>query len=80
MIKHGGQDIGGILDKPAENPGPPAWTIYIDVKHVDGAVPRAKELGGQVLAGPMDVPDGRIVHIMDPQGAVCALHSAVPSG
>ena len=80
IIKHGGQDIGGIFNKPAEMPGPSAWTVYFSVNDVDGAAPRAKELGGQVLAGPMDVPDGRIAHIMDPQGAVFALHSGGTSG
>ncbi len=42
-------------------------------------VARVKELGGQVLNGPMDVPGGdKIAQCMDPQGAVFALHSAAP--
>jgi uncharacterized protein len=32
-----------------------------------------RELGGDVLAGPFDVPGGRISVVRDPQGAAFAL-------
>jgi predicted enzyme related to lactoylglutathione lyase len=69
--------IGGIMNKPAEMAGvPPNWQIYFRVPDVDAAVDRIKAGGGQILNGPMDVPDGdRIVNAMDPQGAAFGLHS-----
>ena len=72
-----GAPLGGMFNKTAEMPGPPMWLYYIKVDSVDEAVERVKELGGQVLNGPMEVPGGdRIAQCMDPQGAVFALHSS----
>jgi predicted enzyme related to lactoylglutathione lyase len=69
--------LGGMFNKPAEMPGPPAWLYYITVNNVDEAVEKVTELGGQVLNGPMEVPDGdRVAQCMDPQGAMFALHSS----
>ena len=68
--------MGGIFKKPAGQPGPPAWLHYIHVDNVDEKVGQVKELGGQVLNGPMDVPGGdRVAQCMDPQGAAFAIHS-----
>ena len=68
--------LGGMFNKSADVPGPPAWLLYIRVEDVDQAAERIKELGGKVLNGPMEVPDGaRIAQCMDPQGAVFAIHS-----
>jgi predicted enzyme related to lactoylglutathione lyase len=41
---------------------------------VDKAVERAKELGGQVLVAPTDIPKfGRAAVLKDPEGAVCGV-------
>jgi len=73
----GGVPLGGMFKKPAEMPGPPAWLYYIKVDDVTQAVEMVKELGGQVLNGPMEVPGGDLIaQCIDPQGAVFALHSA----
>jgi len=37
------------------------------------AVARLRELGGEMLAGLLDLPAGRICVVHDPQGAVFAL-------
>lgn len=72
----GDQMLGGMWTKPADMPMPPNWLYYIRVPNVDQAAERVKELGGQVLNGPMDVPGGdRIAQCMDPQGAAFAVHS-----
>lgn len=69
--------MGGMFNKPAEMPAPPHWLLYIKVDDVHRAVEKAKELGGQVLNGPTEVPGGDwIAQCMDPQGAAFALHSA----
>ena len=52
---------------------PPHWLPYFTVPSCDGAVARVQELGGEALAGPFDVPQGRIAVVRDPQGAVFGL-------
>ena len=76
-----GRSIGGISNKPADQPGPPAsWLYYVTVPDVHAKVEQVKQLGGQVLNGPMEVPGGDFVaQCMDPQGAAFAIHSLRPS-
>jgi predicted enzyme related to lactoylglutathione lyase len=72
----GGAPLGGMFNKPDEMPGPPMWLYYVSVDDVNIAVERVVELGGQVLNGPMEVPDGDLIaQCVDPQGALFALHS-----
>jgi uncharacterized protein len=69
----GGQTIGGMVTKPRKVPVP-CWLYYFNVGDVDTAVKRVKGGGGQILTGPVEVPDGSwIVHCTDPQGALFAL-------
>jgi len=68
--------LGGMFNKPKEMPGPPFWLYYVRVDDVHKSVEKVKELGGQVLNGPMEVPGGdHVAQCMDPQGAAFALHS-----
>jgi predicted enzyme related to lactoylglutathione lyase len=69
--------IGGMMNKPAEMANvPPNWQIYFRVPDVHAAAERIKANGGQILNGPMEIPDGDwIVNAMDPQGAAFGLHS-----
>jgi len=68
--------IGGIMKKPAAMANAPSnWQIYFRVPNVNAAADRIKAAGGQVINGPMDVPDGdRILNALDPQGAAFGLH------
>ena len=78
MYSAAGGDIplGGMFNKPKEMPGPPFWLYYVRVDDVHKSVEKVKELGGQVLNGPMEVPGGdHVAQCMDPQGAAFALHS-----
>jgi predicted enzyme related to lactoylglutathione lyase len=52
---------------------PPHWLPYFAVESTDAAVEQAQGAGARVLAGPMDVPAGRIAALMDPQGAAFAV-------
>jgi predicted enzyme related to lactoylglutathione lyase len=71
-----GAPFGGMFNKPDEVPGPPMWLYYVSVEDVNLSVEKVKELGGQVLNGPMEVPDGDLIaQCVDPQGALFALHS-----
>jgi predicted enzyme related to lactoylglutathione lyase len=80
LFKRRGQQLGGMYNKPAEMPFPPHWLLYARVPDVHKGAETVKSLGGKVLNGPMEVPGGGwIVQIMDPQGAVFALHHVKPS-
>jgi len=70
-----------LYGQPDEMPGPPMWLYYVSVDDVTTAVDKVKELGGQVVNGPMEVPGGDfIAQCLDPQGALFALHSSASSG
>jgi predicted enzyme related to lactoylglutathione lyase len=71
-----GEQRGGMYNQPPGMPGPPNWLSYASVANTDASVARAKAAGGRVINGPMDVPgEGRVAIMMDPQGAVFAVHS-----
>ena len=70
----GGPPMGGMFNKFDEMPGPPMWLFYISVDDVTAAVEKVKELGGQVVNGPIEVPGGDfIAQCLDPQGALFAV-------
>jgi predicted enzyme related to lactoylglutathione lyase len=71
------RQLGGMMNKPKEMANvPPNWQIYFRVPSVDAAVEHITQAGGQVINGPMDVPDGdRVLNAVDPQGAAFGLHS-----
>ena len=65
--------IGGMMKKPPQVPHP-AWLYYFRVGDIDAAAGKVKADGGQVLMGPMQVPNGEwIVQGADPQGAMFAV-------
>ncbi len=65
--------LGGLCRRPPELPVT-CWTLYVRVADLDAAVAQVPKLGGQVLAGPMEVPGGaRIAACMDPTGAAVSL-------
>lgn len=67
--------LGGMCNKPAGTPGPPAWLCYVRVEDVQQAVEAVQAAGGQVIHGPMEVPGGDwIAHCLDPQGGFFAVH------
>ena len=71
----GGEQMGGMMDKPADMPAP-AWHFYFNVDGIDSAIGRITANGGQVLRDPHEVPGGSwIVQAADPQGAKFALLS-----
>ncbi len=62
---------------PTQQEGqPPAWSSYIAVKDADATVEKAKEAGGQVHAGPFDLPNesGRMAVLQDPTGAFICIN------
>lgn len=53
---------------------PPHWMVYFAVEDTDRDVERIKELGGQILVPPTDIPEiGRFAVVQDPQGAAFSI-------
>ncbi|MHC4937682.1 MAG: VOC family protein [Planctomycetota bacterium] len=74
-------DIGeaGIIQKPADTPGPSSWLSYVHVDDVDAEAARVKELGGNTFVEPTDIPNiGRFSVHADPVGGMFALYK--PAG
>jgi uncharacterized protein len=57
----------------AEDGAPPHWRPYFTVESVEAAMGRVRELGGSELHGPVQIFDGTIALVLDPQGALFAL-------
>lgn len=69
------EGIGGLMAMPEMVPAevPPYWEVYFLVEDLDRAMEQTKGAGGQVMAGPIEIPVGRIASVSDPQGAVVSL-------
>jgi uncharacterized protein len=75
-----GRTLGGVMNKPKQSPGPPAWLSYINVADAKKAAATVKKLGGQIINGPMEVPGGSWIAVgLDLQGVAFGVHSAKPS-
>ena len=58
---------------PAQDPGPPRWTTYINVDNLDEVTSKAEAAGGTVVVPPMDVMSaGRMAIFSDTTGAFIA--------
>ncbi len=66
-----GKQVAAI--SPAQDPGPPRWTTYVNVDDVDAVAKKAESAGGTVIVAPMDVMSaGRMAIFADTTGAVIA--------
>lgn len=63
----GEASLGGMFNPDAMTT-PPYWLYYFHVADLEAALDRIRSAGGEVLAGPMDVPGGRVAPCKDPQG------------
>jgi predicted enzyme related to lactoylglutathione lyase len=72
------QDVAGVMDKPAEDPGPPRWLTYLATDDLDATVEKARGLGATVYLERMDLPEiGSIAVLADPTGAAFGLFKTV---
>ncbi len=64
-------DVVASLDPiaPDDSATPAHWSVTFGVDDVGAIAAKASELGGEVLAGPVDAPWTRIAVIKDPNGA-----------
>jgi predicted enzyme related to lactoylglutathione lyase len=73
-INNAGSLNGGLMPMTEEHGDAPSyWLPYFTVPSIEGAVAKIRELDGELMAGPLDVPAGRITVLSDPQGAAFAL-------
>lgn len=75
VIRNGERMNGGMarLPESAGEETPPHWLPYFGVDDIDAALRAAEDGGGANLAGPIEVPAGRLAVLADPQGAVFAV-------
>lgn len=68
IVSKNGKQVAGI--GPAQDPGPPRWTTYINVEDVDAVAKMAESAGGEVVVAPMTVMTaGRMAVLKDTTGA-----------
>jgi predicted enzyme related to lactoylglutathione lyase len=68
--------INPIADDQPDTP--PHWNVTFGVDDAEAIAAKASELGGTVIAPPMDVPWSRLTVISDPQGATFIASQFVP--
>jgi predicted enzyme related to lactoylglutathione lyase len=73
-------DVVAAVDPIARDDSvtPAHWTVTFAVDDADAAASKARELGGEIVTGPLDAPWTRIVVIRDPQGATFVAGQFVP--
>ena len=59
--------VNPIADDDSETPA--HWSVTFGVDDADSTAAKVRELGGEVVAGPIDAPWTRMAVIKDPQGA-----------
>ena len=82
FFKQGDRPVGGMMSMQSLGlkDVPSHWMAYLTVENVDAACARCKELGGNVVMEPMDVPNiGRFAIIADPSEAALGLAQYFPS-
>jgi len=71
IVTKDGKQVAAI--SPAQDPGPPRWTTYINVDDLDDVAQKAQAAGGTVVMPPMDVMSaGRMAIFKDTTGAFIA--------
>ncbi len=72
-LSAGGQAIGGVFKKSAEEPVP-FWLLYFNVDDLDAAVERVRAGGGTAFCNEEELPGGlSVAQCADAQGAAFAL-------
>jgi predicted enzyme related to lactoylglutathione lyase len=75
LVSKAGNQVAAL--SPAQDPGPPRWTTYVNVDDVDEVATKVESAGGSVVVAPMDVMTaGRMAIFADTTGAVIAAWQA----
>jgi uncharacterized protein len=75
IFKAGTTQVGGMMARPPQlKDVPPHWLTYFAVSDCDSAAKKVRELRGQELRPPDNIPNiGRFAVCRDPQGAAFAV-------
>ena len=73
-------DVVASLDPIASDDSetPPHWSVTLAVDDADATAAQARELGAEIVTGPLDAPWTRMAVIRDPQGATFIASQFVP--
>jgi hypothetical protein len=72
-----GQQMGGMFSPLKMPPSGPQWLTYIEVASADESIEHAVKAGGSLCFAPVTVPGGgRIANLIDPEGAMFAVHAS----
>src|SRR3954469_5198078 len=74
MVVSVGERANGGIREMGNDPSPPHWLVYFGVEDIAAGLARGSELGGAVMAGPIDIGIATIGIVQDPQGAMFALY------
>jgi predicted enzyme related to lactoylglutathione lyase len=72
--------VAWLVPTGSTDPAPPHWSITFAVDDADEVARRAEELGGEIVAPPVDAPWVRMTVLRDPQGAAFTASVFVPPG
>jgi predicted enzyme related to lactoylglutathione lyase len=74
VLRFGGRDRAGIMTRPADDIEP-FWLTHFAVADPVAAAGRVAKLGGEVILPPSpEFRDGAMAVVVDPEGAILALH------
>jgi predicted enzyme related to lactoylglutathione lyase len=73
IVMNGDRGNGGIRQL-GDEPAPPHWLPYFGIDDIERGLERVRELGGRVLAGPLDINIAKTGIVQDPQGATFAIY------
>ena len=76
LFKVGERAVAGCVVPDDGSDVPPMWLSYINVENLDVSIAKAKELGGTICKGRVDLPMGSFAVIADPHGAVFSFWQA----
>jgi predicted enzyme related to lactoylglutathione lyase len=75
IVSKNGKQVAAI--SPAQDAGPPRWTVYVNVDDADAVTKIVEAAGGTVIVPPMDVMSaGRMAIFQDTTGAFIAVWQA----
>ena len=63
----------GMMELPPDAGAPPHWLAYFTVADLDASAEKIGGSGGHVVVAPLEIPAGRLLVALDPQGAAFAL-------
>ncbi|SDE73731.1 VOC family protein [Rhodobacter capsulatus] len=80
LARSGADLVAGLMAlKDCTEGTPPNWTLYLAARDCDATAAQLRDLGGQVLKAPADIPGtGRFAILADPQGAVFGILTPLP--